>query len=199
MGPPPQEVAHETPRFRARRARTFKVAFTWIAAAIVALAVVGVALVMRDGSTKSAPMTKSKTAPPAIYRKLMTPFTVNGARFKVQPANSARWAARVRSRPPRFGRRWVTVSIPVRNLSRADLRPRRLGYRIVTPAGFVVGPETVEFRPGSLDGQERLAKGELTSVHLAFQVRQPTRDLTLALDAGGIRQPAVRVPLGAEG
>jgi hypothetical protein len=80
-----------------------------------------------------------------------------------------------------------------------DLRPLGLGYRIVTPAGLVIGPDFLEARTATIDGKGRLAKGALTSVHLGFQVPQLSHDLTLAFDAGGIRQPAVRVLLGAEG
>lgn len=143
---------------------------------------------------------KADSSPSTAFRQLMTPFTVGGARFEVQPANDARWAVKMRrDRGDRVGKRWVSVQIPVRNVSRVDLRPRGLGYRIITPSGFVIGPEVVEVLPGSLDSEGRLATGKLSSVHLGFRVPKASKDLTLGFEAGGVRKPSVRILLGAEG
>lgn len=170
--------------------------YAWLVAVVAAIAVVGGVIVVAGGPKKE----KADSSPPAAYRQLTTPFTVNGARFEVQPANDARWAVKMRSeRAERVGKRWVSVQIPVRNLSRVDLRPRGLGYRLLTPSGLVVGPEVVEVLSGSLDSEGRLAKGKLSSVHLGFRVPESAKDLTLAFDAGGIREASVRALLGAEG
>jgi len=178
------------------RPRTFGSKRVWIAAGLVVLVVAGVALLLSGVAPKSL---TTSSSPPAIFQPLKRPFTINGARYEVQPANDASWAAEMREQEPREGRRWVAVGVPVRNVSRADLRPRGLGYRIITPAGLVVGPEMIGGRQGTLDEKGRLAKGELTSVHLGFQVPEQARKLTFALDAGGIRQPSARVLLGPEG
>jgi len=179
------------------RSRTSGVAPGWLAAAGVVIVVLGVLLIAGGGSSKSD---TSASTPTAVYRQLDTAFTLDGARFEVKPANDAKWADEMRrAADPRAGTRWVAVGVPIRNLSRADLRPRRLGYHIVTSAGLVVGPELVEPLPGSLDFKGRLLRSKLTSVHLGFRVPNESRDLTLALDAGGIRKPAVRVLLGGEG
>lgn len=184
------------------RRRVLGVAPRRIAAAlgllvVAAVVVVAVVLLARGGPAASD---KTDSSPSTIFRPLKTPFSDGGARFEIKPASSASWAAGLRRRQsPGAGRRWVAVAVPIHNVSQMDLRPRVLGYRIVTPAGLVIGPDFLEVRAATIDGKGRLAKGALTSVHLGFQVPKSSHDLTLAFDAGGIRQPSVRVLLGQEG
>ena len=159
------------------------------------LVVAGVTgLLLGAGIAAVATPEKTVRPDPILVRPLDTPFTVQGAVFNVARTSNASWALQIRRRAPRAGRTWLTLAAQTRNVSRTDFRPRGLGYRLRTPAGVVIGPDTalVAGEIPALGGH--LPTGKRTSVHLGFQVPRGQRDLTLEFDpAPGA--PLIRVPL----
>ena len=131
---------------------------------------------------------------PAIVRPLDTPFTVDGAVFNIARTNQALWALEIRRRPLREGRTWLTLAAQTRNIDRPNFLPRSLGYRLRTPSGLVIGPDTAEVPPSLTAARGRLPPGQRSSVHLGFQVPRAQRGLTLEFDPSP-RGPRVRVPL----
>jgi hypothetical protein len=129
-----------------------------------------------------------------IVRPLDTPFTVDGAVFNVARTNQALWALQIRRRPLRDGRTWLTLAAQTRNINRATLLPRSLGYRLRTPSGIVIGPDTAQVPANVTAAGGRLPPGERSSVHLGFQVPTAQRGLTLEFDPSP-QGPLVRVPL----
>ncbi|MDP1846356.1 MAG: hypothetical protein Q8K79_01080 [Solirubrobacteraceae bacterium] len=131
---------------------------------------------------------------PTLVRPLDTPFTVDGAVFNVARTNQAMWALEIRRRPLREGRTWLTLAAQTRNIDRPNFLPRSLGYRLRTPSGIVIGPDTAQVPSDITADRGRLPAGQRSSVHLGFQVPRAQRGLALEFDPSP-RGPRVRVPL----
>ena len=101
-----------------------------------------VGLALGAGIAAGATPEKEAERTAALVRPLDTPFTVDGAVFNVARTNQAVWALRDPPAPAAPGRTWLTLAAQTRNVSRPDFRPRGLGYRLRTPAGVVIGPDT---------------------------------------------------------
>ena len=129
-----------------------------------------------------------------LVRPLDTPFTIDGAVFNVARTNQALWALEIRRRPLRQGRTWLTLAAQTRNIDRPNFRPRSLGYRLRTPSGIVIGPDTAQVPSAVTAARGGLPAGQRSSVHLGFQVPRAQRGLTLEFDPSP-RGPRVRVPL----
>ena len=129
-----------------------------------------------------------------LVRPLDTPFTVDGVVFNVARTNQAPWALAIRRRPLREGRTWVTLAAQTRNINRRTYLPRSLGYRLRTPSGLVIGPDTAQVPSNITAAGGRLPVGERSSVHLGFQIPSAQRGLTMEFEASP-RGPRVRVPL----
>ena len=129
-----------------------------------------------------------------IVRPLDTPFTIDGAVFNVARTNQALWALAIRRSPPREGRTWLTLAAQTRNINRPTFLPRSLGYRLRTPSGLVIGPDTAQVPSDLTAARGRLPAGQRSSVHLGFQVPSAQRGLTLEFDPSP-QGPRVRVPL----
>jgi len=180
------------------------------AAALLVLLVVLVVLVVLvtggdDASRTTAPTARTVTvaAPagasgPQVARgTAREPLTASGARFEVAPIRNAKWARQIRKRQLRSGRRWVTIAVRARNLTRRSLSPGGLGYRLRTRAGLIIGPVVVELADATAGVRGgRLAIGAQASAHLGFEVPADARDgLTFMFEPGGLGDPAVLVPL----
>ena len=159
---------------------------------VVIAAVAGLAL--GAGLVAVATPEKEVEPDPTLVRPLDTPFTIDGAVFNVARTNQALWALAIRRRPLREGRTWLTLAAQTRNIDRPNFFPRSLGYRLRTPSGLVIGPDTAQLPGGITAARGRLPAGERSSVHLGFQVPRAQRGLTLEFDATP-RGPRVRVPL----
>jgi hypothetical protein len=129
-----------------------------------------------------------------IVRPVDVPFKVGGAVFNVARTRDAPWALEMRRRPLRPGRTWLTLAAQTRNVRRANFHPRGLGYRLRTPAGIVIGPDTALVAGEIPAVGGRLPIGKRTSVHLGFQVPSGQRDLTLEFDPSP-RGRRIHVPL----
>jgi hypothetical protein len=151
-------------------------------------------LVLGAGIAAVATPEKKAEPQPTLVRPLDTPFTVDGAVFNVARTNQARWALEIRRRPLREGRTWLTLAAQTRNVDRPDFLPRSLGFRLRTPSGNVIGPDTAQVPSNITAARGRLPVGRRSSVHLGFQVPRAQRGLTLEFDPSP-RGPRVRVPL----
>ena len=178
------------------------------AAALLVLLVVVVVLLTggKDEGprgTRAAPQVATVVVPPASARQVVRgaprqPLTATGVRFAVAPIKHASWARAIRARPPRFRHHWVTIAVRVRNLSRPYLVLGRLGYRLQTQAGVIIGPRVVDLTATSQrPGTGRLVMGARRSLHLGFEVPPGAGKLTFAFDPGGLDEPKVLVPLGS--
>ena len=151
-------------------------------------------LLLGAGITALALPEKEVKPETTLVRPLDTPFTIDGAVFNVARTNQALWALEIRQRPLREGRTWLTLAAQTRNINRPNFLPRSLGYRLRTPSGMVIGPDTAQVPSNITAARGRLPAGERSSVHLGFQVPSAQRGLTLEFDPSA-QGPRVRVPL----
>lgn len=158
-------------------------------AILAAIAAVGVVILIASDETDH----ELEPAGRAIRsQQPRTPFDADGVRLEVVPTSGAGWAAEIREETPDTGRRWITVAVRLRNVSREGFRPGSLGYRVRVEEPFLaatsVGPRIVE-APG------RVAVGDRGSAHLGFQVSEDATGLELMLDSRGSSNAEIRVPL----
>jgi hypothetical protein len=158
------------------------------------LAAGAVGLALGAGIGVVATPDKTVRENPILVRPIDSPFTVDGAVFNVARTSQAIWARAIRRRALRPGRTWLTLAAQTRNVRRANFHPRGLGYRLRTPAGIVIGPDTALVAGEIPAVGGRLPIGKRTSVHLGFQVPSGQRDLTLEFDPSP-RGRRIHVPL----
>jgi hypothetical protein len=125
-----------------------------------------------------------------------TPFVLAGARFAVFANPKEPWtrfAKRVSAGP---GMRWELVTVRVRNLTRTDLDPRALHYRLIAAAGVNYFPNLAYGTGPDVRRPPRpLAPQALVQAKLAFAVPVSATGLELAFDPAG-RPQRVVVTLG---
>lgn len=166
------------------------------ALALVAAAVACVVLAGQDDSPAPAAATPAaglEASAPRL-RTLRDPFELDGVRWAVFSAPSQPWTRFQNQVLPGPGRRWVLISVRVRNLSRARFVPNGLGYRLADDSGTEFTPD-----PGhSTDGAAGpvIPQNGLGQVQLAFKVPAAATGLTLRYATRVPGGTAVGVPIG---
>jgi hypothetical protein len=184
-----------------------------VSLALIAVAAVAVVLALRPsgGPTAPAPATSRSTSgetaratrggpatasAPVSAHGTRTPFVLAGARFAVFANPKEPWtrfAKRVSAGP---GMRWELVTVRVRNLTRTDLDPRALHYRLIAAAGVNYFPNLAYGTGPDVRRPPRpLAPQALVQAKLAFAVPVSATGLELAFDPAG-RPQRVVVTLG---
>ncbi|UTI64655.1 hypothetical protein NBH00_00245 [Paraconexibacter antarcticus] len=166
------------------------------ALALVAAAVACVVLAgQNDGPAPvaAAPAAGLQASAPRL-RTLRDPFELDGVRWAVFAAPSQPWTRFQKRVLPGPGRRWVLISVRVRNLSRARFVPNGLGYRLSDDSGTEFTPD-----PGhSTDAAAGpvIPQNGLGQVQLAFKVPAAATGLTLRFTTRAPGGTAVGVPVG---
>ena len=208
-GPMTHAVA-QPPRTQRRRGPAPR----WVRGLLLAVVVagVGVAVFLQTEKTgkkpaKSRPPTQTTLTPsPATPTPPATttagshgpgtPFVIAGARFAVFVNPRQTWTAFTKTVPPAPGSKWLLVTVRVRDLTRDNLDPRVLHYRLVSTGGQNYFPK-LAYGTGPDVGRapHPLARGALVQAELAFQVPVAAPPLQLAFDPFG-KKGSVSVALG---
>jgi hypothetical protein len=191
--------ASTAPHYRRRRGMA---ALGVVVAAIVAVVVLHKPA-SKQAAAPSAPAHKTSVAPGAAAgvqvstHVTRTPFEIAGARFAVFANPAEPWASFTNRVSAGSGMRWELVTVRVRNLTRTNLDPRALHYRLITPAGVTYLPNLAYGTGPDVKRPPRpLAPEALVEAKVAFQVPVSATGLELAFDPTG-RNIRIVVPLGS--
>ena len=177
-GPPPGRGAPPPPPGRTPRRLGLAAVV-----AVVALAG-GAAVVFGRGAhahrhTAPAPGPALSPAPVPAAHGLRDPFVVGAARYAVFRDPRQGWTGFVGTDPGR-GRKWLAVTVRVRNLRMTGFDPRVLDYRVYDRSGTAYAPAaTLGTGPALGRPAHPLSPGELVEVRLGFRLARGATGLML--------------------
>jgi hypothetical protein len=163
----------------------------WLLVGRVLLAVSLVAAIVLIVTRHSTTHTHGHRAalPTVVNVPLRRPFVIAGARFAVFTHPTLSWTRSVPPLPASSGRRLLLLQVNVRNLSRSDFDPYRLGYRVVDGRGQAFSPDPRYGSGPKLHSPAVMAPRDThASTMLAFVIPATATQLELVFSDGTGRQ-----------